>query len=163
MKKKRFNISGKIIWSSSLLLGVLIAVPKIVERPFNIYETIVNSVITFLFSLFAWYYNVLTLPVYSSKDIAKGFSVRKLIQSLVMGISVMFLLACLQQFLLSHINFGPVMLMVEVRGILISVTFYMVIHLLHQSYHNQQVSIELEQAKMDNLSAQYELLKNQVN
>ncbi|HEY8898774.1 MAG TPA: histidine kinase, partial [Niastella sp.] len=42
-------------------------------------------------------------------------------------------------------------------------TFYMFIHLLYQSYHNQQVSLELERSKMDNLGAQYELLKQQVN
>jgi LytS/YehU family sensor histidine kinase len=39
----------------------------------------------------------------------------------------------------------------------------MFIHLLYQNYHNQQVSIALERSKMDNLSAQYELLRQQVN
>jgi two-component system LytT family sensor kinase len=163
MKKGTFKISNKVIWLSSLLLGVLMSVPKIAERHFNITETIVNSGLTFLFSLFVWYYNIFTLPVYSSKDIAKGFSMKRLVKNLVMGILVMFLLACLQQFLLAHLNFGQAALMVEVRGILISVAFYMFIHLLYQSYHNQQVSIELERTKMDNLSAQYELLKQQVN
>lgn len=163
MKKETFKISNRIIWLSSLLLGVLMAVPKIAEPHFNIYETIANSAITFLFSLFVWYYNVFTLPVFSSKDVAKGISVKRLVRTLVLGISVMFLLASLQQYLLSHLNFGQVMLMVEVRGILISLTFYMFIHLLYQSYHNQQVSLELERTKMDNLSAQYELLKQQVN
>jgi two-component system, LytTR family, sensor kinase len=163
MKTPAFKISNKIIWLSSLLLGLLMAVPKIAERQFNIYETITNSTITFLFCLFVWYYNVYTLPVYSSKDIAKGFSTKRLLKSLVLGIGIMFLLACIQQYLLSHINFGPVMLMIEVRGILISVTFYMFIHLLYQGYHNQQVRIELERLKMDNLGAQYELLKQQVN
>jgi hypothetical protein len=163
MKKTTFRISNKIIWLSSLVLGILIAIPKIAERHFNIYETVVNSVITFLFCLFVWYYNVFTLPVYSSRDVAKGFSINRLAKNLLMGISVMFVLALLQQFLLSHLDFGPVMLMVEVRGILISLTFFMVVHLLHQSYHNQHVSLELERAKMDNLGAQYELLKQQVN
>lgn len=163
MQNKRFKISNKVIWLSSIFLGVLMAVPKIAERHFNIYETIANSAITFLFALFVWYYNVFTLPAYTSKDVAKGFSIKRLVISLALGISVMFLLACLQQFLLSHIDFGPVVLMIEVRGILISVTFYMFIHLLYQSYHNQQVSIELERTKMDNLGAQYELLKQQVN
>jgi len=53
--------------------------------------------------------------------------------------------------------------MFEVRGVLVNLTFYMFIHLLYQSYHNQRVSIELERTKMDNLGAQYELLKQQVN
>ncbi len=75
----------------------------------------------------------------------------------------MFGLAWIQQLILSHINFGPVMLMVEVRGILINLVFYMFLHLMQQNYENQQVSMELERIKSDNLSAQYELLKQQVN
>jgi len=163
MKKKTFRISNKIIWSSSILVGILMSVPKIAERHFNIYETIVNSVLTTLFALFVWYYNIYTLPAYSSKDIAHGFSVKRLIKNLAMGFLIMFVLASLQQFILTHLPFTATMVMVEVRGILISITFYMFIHLLYQSYHNQQVSIELERSKMDNLGAQYELLKQQVN
>ena len=163
MNKKAFKISNKTIWLSSLFLGVLTSVPQIADRHFNVYETVVNSSITFLFSLFVWYYNIITLPAYSSRDIAKGFSTRRLVKSLLLGISLMFLLAFLQQLLLSHLDFGPVMLMIEFRGILVNLTFYMFIHLLYQSYHNQQVSIELERTKTDNLGAQYELLKQQVN
>ena len=163
MKKETFKISNKVIWLSSLLLAVLMSVPKFAEPHFNLPETIVNFVLTLLFSLFVWYYNMFTLPVYSSKDIAKGVSMKRLVKNLAMGIVVMFLLASLQQFLLSHLNFGQAAIMVEVRGILISLSFYMFIHLLYQSYHNQQVSIELERSRMDNLGAQYELLKQQVN
>ncbi|WP_200890719.1 sensor histidine kinase [Pedobacter lusitanus] len=86
-----------------------------------------------------------------------------MLKGLFFGIVVMFILACIQQYLLSHLNFGPVMLMFEVRGILVNITFYMFLHLLHQSYQNQQVGIELERTKTDNLGAQYELLKQQVN
>lgn len=75
----------------------------------------------------------------------------------------MLCLAWIQQLILSHINFGPVMLMVEVRGILINLIFYMFLHLLQQNYENQQVSMELEKIKSDSLGAQYELLKQQVN
>lgn len=163
MKKKTFKISNKIIWLSSLLLGVLTSVPKIAEHHFNTYEALVNSAITFLFALFIWYYNILTLPAYSSKDVANGFSIIRLIKSLAAGITFMFLLACLQQFLLSHLDFGPVMLMIEVRGILVNLTFYLFLHLLYQSYQNQQVGVELEQTKTDNIEAQFELLKQQVN
>jgi sensor histidine kinase YesM len=163
MRKKTFEISGKTIWLSSLFLGVLISVPKIAEHHFNPYEALVNSLITVLFSLFVWYYNIMTLPAYSSRDVASGFSFVRLFKSLALGIAVMLFLAWFQQLLLSHLDFGPTMLMVEIRGILINLTFYMFLHLLYQSYHNQQVSIELERTKTDNLGAQYELLKQQVN
>lgn len=163
MKKKTFKISHKVIWLSSLFLGILISVPKIAEKHFNPYEAIVNSTITFLFALFIWYYNIRTLPAYTSKDVSSGLSIKRLIKSLVVGIIVMFILASLQQYLLSHLDFGPVMLMVEIRGILVNLTFYMFLHIVYQGYQNQQVGVELERTKMDNLGAQYELLKQQVN
>ncbi len=163
MKKKTFKISHKIIWLSSLFLGILISVPKIAEKHFNPYEAIVNSTITFLFALFIWYYNIRTLPAYTSKDVSSGLSIKRLIKSLLVGIVVMFILASLQQYLLSHLDFGPVMLMIEIRGILVNLTFYMFLHLVYQGYQNQQVGVELERTKSDNLSAQYELLKQQVN
>jgi two-component system LytT family sensor kinase len=163
IQQKTFKISNRIIWSSSFFLGVLVSVPKIAEHHFNLYEALVDSTVTFLFALLTWYYNIKTLPVYSSRDVANGFSIMRLAKNLFLGIVIMFALACAQQFLLSHLNFGPVMLMFEVRGVLVNVMFYMFVHLLYQSSQNQQVGIELERTKADNLSAQYESLKQQVN
>ncbi|MBO9730244.1 MAG: histidine kinase [Chitinophaga sp.] len=162
-KRKPFKISGRIIWLSSLFLGVIVSLPSLIQHQYNGYEVIANSAITFLFSLFVWYYNMYTLPVYTSQEVARGFSLYPLLKNLVVGVVVMFLLSYLQQQILTHINFGPVMLMFEVRGILINLTFYMFIHLLYQTYQNQRVSIELERSKMDNLAAQFELLRQQVN
>ncbi|MFA6084591.1 MAG: histidine kinase [Mucilaginibacter sp.] len=144
-------------------MGILVSVPKIAERHFNIMETLVNSGVTFVFALFVWYYNIYTLPGYTTSYKNRGFSTFRLMRSLLIGLAVMFLLAYAQQLLLSSINFGPDMLMVEVRGILVNLTFYMFLHLLYQGYQNQQVSIELERTQADNLGAQYEMLKQQVN
>jgi LytS/YehU family sensor histidine kinase len=76
---------------------------------------------------------------------------------------IMLALAWVQQLILSNINFGPTMLMVEVRGILINLVFFMFLNSLQQNYENQHVVMELERIKNDNLSAQYELLKQQIN
>ncbi|RQO76524.1 histidine kinase [Pedobacter sp. KBW01] len=163
MKKKTFKIPHKVIWLSSFFLGVLTSIPKIAEHRFNLYEALADAAVTFLFAVLIWYYNVFTLPAYTSRDVASGFSMIRLIKGLFFGILLMFLLSCLQQYLLSSIHFGPVMLMFEVRGILVNITFYMFLNLLYQNYQNQQVGIELERTKSDNLGAQYELLKQQVN
>ncbi|WP_219225978.1 sensor histidine kinase [Pedobacter antarcticus] len=160
---KRFKISNKIVWLSSLTLGVLTSIPKIAEKHFIFYEALVDGAVTFLFSLLIWYYNIYTLPAYTAKANHEGFSTKRLLKGLFFGLVLMFVLACIQQYLLSHLHFGPVMLMFEVRGLLINLTFYMFIHLLHQSYHNQQVGIELERTTTANLWAQYELLRQQVN
>ncbi|MBW8683350.1 sensor histidine kinase [Chitinophaga rhizophila] len=161
--QRSFKVSPLIIWLSSIFLGVLASVPKIAEHHFNTREAVVNSAITAIFSLLVWYYNIYTLPRYSKRDIYKGISVTRLFSSLVFGMGVMLLLAFGQQLLISTLSFGPVMLMVEVRGILINLMFYMFLHLLYQNYHNQQVRIELERSKSDTLGAQYELLKQQIN
>lgn len=163
MHKQAFKVSRRIIWLSSFFVSVLISVPKFAERPFNAMDTLVNSCLTFVFSLFVWYYNIYTLPRYSARDINKGFSVMRLIKSLLLGMGIMFVLAALQQVLLAYLDFGAAVIMIQMRGILVNLIFYMFMHLLYQSYQNQQVGIELERTKSDNLGAQYELLKQQVN
>ena len=158
-----FKVSPWIIWISSISLGLLSSVPQIAERHFNPAEAAVNAAITSLFALFVWYYNIYTLPKSYKKYGNSTISYYRLISSLLIGIAVMLGLASLQQLILSHINFGPVMLMVEVRGILINLLFYMFLHLVYQDYRNQQVNIALERTTADNLGAQFELLKQQVN
>lgn len=162
-KNKSFKISHKIIWLSSLCLGILTAVPKIAEHHFVFYEALADSTVTALFSVLIWYFNMFALPAYSARNSVESFSTKRLIAGLCFGLVLMFILALIQQYLLSHLNFGPVMLMFEVRGVLITLTFYMLIHLLHQSYLNQQVSVELERSTTANLWAQHELLKQQIN
>jgi two-component system, LytTR family, sensor kinase len=110
-----------------------------------------------------WYFNIYMLSRQPATRRKQSISYSRLLSSLAFGLVVMFGLACIQQLILSHINFGPVMLMVEVRGILINLVFYMFLHLLQQNYENQHVSMELERVKSDNLGAQYELLKQQIN
>jgi hypothetical protein len=139
------------------------SLPRIAEHTFRVYDTAVNSGVTFLFALFIGYYNAATLPAYSARDVVHGFSVTRLFRNLAVGVAVMFLLACVQQVLVSHLEFGPAVLMIEVRGILVNLTFYMFLHLAYQGYQNQQVGIALERARMENLGAQYELLRQQVN
>ncbi|RYF92663.1 MAG: histidine kinase, partial [Chitinophagaceae bacterium] len=117
---------------------------------------------TSAFALVMWYFNIYMLSRQPAK-MKQGISYSRLFKSLLFGMVVMLALAWIQQLILSHINFGPVMLMVEVRGILINLVFYMFLHLVQQNYENQAVNMELEQIRSDNLGAQYELLKQQVN
>jgi len=162
-KKNTYKVSPGIIWLSSLFMGVLASVPKITDRHFSVSEALINSGITVLFALFVWYYNIYTIFNDSVNDKKRGFSIFRLLCSLLFGLAVMFMLAYAQQLLLTNLDFGPNVLMVEFRGILINLAFYMFLHLLYQSYRNEQVSLELERTQADNLGAQYEMLKQQVN
>jgi two-component system LytT family sensor kinase len=160
MKKQKLKISAAVIWVSSITIGVLSSVPQIAQQNFNAAEAAVNAGITSAFAVLMWYVNIY---MFSHQLPKQQISYARLVNSLLIGIGVMFGLAWVQQLILSHINFGPVMLMVEVRGILINLIFYMFLQLLQQNYENQYVNMELERIKNDNLGAQYELLKQQVN
>jgi len=163
MKEPGFKISPAIIWTSSIFLGLLSSIPQIAESQFLIAEAAVNAGITTAFSLLMWYFNIFMLSRQADRPRTQGLSYSRLLISLVVGLAVMLGLAWIQQLILSHINFGPVMLMVEVRGILINLVFYMFLHLLQQHYENQHVNMQLERISNDNLGAQYESLKQQVN
>lgn len=163
MKRINFKISNTIIWTSSIVLGILSSVPQLASHQFRLSEAAVNAGITAAFAVSMWYFNIYMLSRKSNKPRAQQISYHKLLKSLLFGLAVMLALAYIQQLILSHIDFGPTMLMVEVRGILINLIFYMFLTLLQQNYENQHVNMELERFRNDNLSAQYDLLKQQVN
>jgi two-component system LytT family sensor kinase len=163
MKNTQLKISHATIWVSSVTLGLLSSVPQLASHQFNGAEAVVNAVLTAAFAVMMWYFNIFMLWRKPEKKRRQSISYSKLLNSLLVGLVVMFGLAWVQQLILSQINFGPIMLMVEVRGILINLVFYMFLNLLQQNYENQHVNMELERIKSDNLAAQYELLKQQVN
>ncbi|MFC3756964.1 sensor histidine kinase [Chryseobacterium tructae] len=161
MQQQKIRISQAIIWISSIFLGILSSVPQLASHEFNWKEAAVNSVITAAFSVIMWYINIYMLNRTSKRR--QHISYSRLLVVLAFGMVIMFGLAWVQQLILSHINFGPVMLMVEVRGILINLVCYMFLTLLQNNYAGQQIELELEKVKSDNLGAQYELLKQQIN
>jgi len=163
MKKIEFKVSPAVIWISSIFLGLLSSAPQLADRHFNPAEAAVNAGITSAFALLMWYFNIYMLSRNAGKVKKQSISYSRLLTTLSVGLGVMLCLAWIQQLILAHINFGPVMLMVEVRGILINLIFYMFLQLLQQNYENQYVGMELERIKSDNLGAQYEMLKQQVN
>jgi len=162
IQQQKIKISQAVIWISSVFLGILSSVPQLASHEFNWKEAIVNSVLTAVFSVIMWYLNIYMLNKTAGKR-NQHISYSKLMIILAFGMVIMFGLAWIQQLILSHINFGPVMLMVEVRGILINLVCYMFLTLLQNNYTGQQVQLELEKVKSDNLGAQYELLKQQIN
>ena len=163
MKSSEMGISAWIIWTSSIVLGILSSVPQLAQHSFNWAEAVVNAVLTAGFAIVMWYVNLFVFAWYSKKSVKKRMSYSRLFVTFGVGIVIMFVLAWLQQLILSHINFGPVMLMIEVRGLMINLICYSIIHLLQQNYENRHIMVQLEQVKNNNLAAQYELLKQQVN
>lgn len=161
-KVKRFQVSQKVIWGSSIALAIMASIPKLFDAETTPGDLIINSSITLLFSLFIWYYNIYSLPKFSSNRANKSLFNWKLLLSVVMGILLMVILVIAHQelFQVSKMD-APIMF--ELRGVLINLIVYMFLHLLFQNYQTQQMGVELERTKAVNLGAQYELLKQQVN
>ena len=163
MSKLTFRISNMVIWLSSLFLGILTCLPKIAARPFSFPEIVVDACITILFTLFVWFFNIFFLPRFSKAEPVRHFSYTSLIVSLFTGIIIMCLLATGQQFLFPYLDFGSIIFMLQVKALLINLTLYMLLHLLHQAHQNQKVIWELERNKAISLAAKYELLRQKVN
>ncbi|MBW1654715.1 sensor histidine kinase [Flavobacterium quisquiliarum] len=161
-KPKRFQVSLKVIWGSSIALAVMASIPKLFDADSTPGDIIINSSITLLFSLFIWYYNIYSLPKFSSNRTTKSLFNWKLLLSVVLGILLMVILVIAHQelFQVSKMD-APIMF--ELRGVLINLIVYMFLHLLFQNYQTQQMGVELERTKAVNLGAQYELLKQQIN
>lgn len=161
--KKVFRIDPRIILFSSLFMGILASVPKILRIQITLGELMIDFSISFLYSLFVWYFNIYSLPKFSIQNISTSFFNKKLLISLSLGVVVMAVLVFLHHIIFPKYGFNTMILMYEFRAILINLTIYMFLYLLYQSYNSQQISLELEQIRTDNLHAQYELLKQQIN
>lgn len=161
-KIKRFQVSSKVIWGSSIALAILASIPKLFDADSTFGDIVINASITLLFSIFIWYYNMYSLPKFSSQRTNQSLFNWKLLLSVIMGILVMVILVIGHQelFQISKMD-APIMF--ELRGVLINLIVYMFLHLLFQNYQTQQMGVELERTKTVNLGAQYELLKQQVN
>lgn len=161
-KVKSFHVSRKVIWGSSIALAILASIPKLFDADSTPSDIVINSSITLMFSVFIWYYNIYSLPKFSSQRTNKSLFNWKLLLSVVLGILIMVILVIGHQelFQISKMD-APIMF--ELRGVLINLIVYMFLHLLFQNYQTQQMGIELERTHAVNLGAQYELLKQQVN
>ncbi|MFB3387603.1 sensor histidine kinase [Flavobacterium sp. LAR06] len=161
-KVKSFHVSRKVIWGSSIALAILASIPKLFDGASTPGDIVINSSITLMFSIFIWYYNIYSLPKFSSQRTNKSLFNWKLLLSVMLGIAVMVILVIGHQelFQISKMD-APIMF--ELRGVLINLIVYMFLHLLFQNYQTQQMGVELERTHAVNLGAQYELLKQQVN
>jgi two-component system LytT family sensor kinase len=163
VNKSIFFVSAKIIWFSSSFIGILASIPKILQLHVTTVELAVDSSIAFLFSLSIWYFNIHGLPKFSSIMVTNRFFNRRLLYSISFGIVLMLMLVGIHQVLFPRYHFQSMMMMYQFRGILINLTIYMFLYFLYQTYRSHKIEIELGRIKADHLTAQYELLKQQVN
>ncbi len=162
-KKKVFRIDKKIILFSSLFMGILASIPKILQLHITLVELMVDAFIALTFSLYVWYFNLYKLPKFSVQSISTYFFYRRLAVSMMIGFVVMAALVSVHHLAFPKYRFSSMMMMYQFRGVLINLTIYTFLYLLYQVNNTQQIRFELEKIKADNLNAQYELLKQQIN
>jgi LytS/YehU family sensor histidine kinase len=144
-------------------MGILASLPKVLRMHITLGELMVDFSISFLYSLFVWYFNIYSLPKFSIQNISTSFFNKKLVVSLSLGVVMMAAIVLIHHIIFPKYGFNTMVVMYEFRGILINLTIYMFLYLLYQTYNSQQIKFELEQIRTDNLNAQYELLKQQIN
>lgn len=158
-----FQVSGRVVWTSAVFMGVLASIPKILRLQISFNEVLADCIIAFFYSLYVWFYNLYTLPTFSNEALTTRFFGIRLLKSLLLGVFFMGLLVIINQYIFRDQLIGSMILMYQFRGVLINLTIYMFLYLLYQSYLNQVIGIELERTKTEHLEARYELLKQQVN
>lgn len=164
MNQRSFTISRVLIWVSSLCIGVLASVPKILRLNLPAKELAVDISIASSFAVFCWYFNLWRLPRRQPLPAARGsFFNLRLVRTLLLGFVVMFVLGSLHQRVFPYYHFLPMLSMYEFRALVINLIIYLFIYLLFQESRNQSMSVELEKARAGRLEAQFELLKQQVN
>ncbi len=163
MNQRPFAISPQFIWISSLCIGVLASVPKLLRLGLSMHELSVDISIASLFSVAVWYFNIYQLPrrQYPAKPF--GFFNWRLARTLLLGLPTILLVGSIHQWLFPYYHFRPMIAMYEFRGLVINLTIYLFLYLTYQEYLNQQVGTELEKVRADKLGAQLESLKQQVN
>src|SRR4051812_42396200 len=96
-KFQRFQVSQKVIWGSSVSLAILASIPKLFDASSTPFDIIINSSITLLFSIFIWYYNIYSLPKFSSQRTGRNLFNGKLLLSVILGIAIMVVLVIAHQ------------------------------------------------------------------
>ncbi len=152
-----------MIWGSALCIGILASIPKILRLHLEAGELLVDISIATFFTVAAWYYNLYSLPAYRVKAAPLQFFGARLFKSLGLGLLLMAALVMLNEWLVPKYHFRSMILMYEFRGLIINLTVYLFLHLLYQHHVNTLLQLEMEQVQSDKLSAQFELLKQQVN
>jgi two-component system, LytTR family, sensor kinase len=161
--KSIFKLSNATICISSLFIGTLASVPKILRLHVELGELLIDISISSLFAVFVWYFNLYFLPGQNERNHSVRFLGQRLLKSLLTGAVIMLLFVLVHQLIFPQYHLASMLTMYEFRGLVINLTINLFLYLLYQSYIANRISMELEKTKVDNLDAQFELLKQQVN
>lgn len=161
--KSIFKLSNTTICISSLFIGTLASVPKILRLHVEFRELLIDISISSLFAVFVWYFNLYFLPEQNERNYSVRFFGKRLLKSLLTGAVIMLLFVLVHQLIFPEYHLDSMLAMYEFRGLVINLTINLFLYLLYQNYVANSISMELERTKADNLDAQFELLKQQVN
>ncbi|AYD48265.1 sensor histidine kinase [Arachidicoccus soli] len=161
--KHILKLSDRLIFISAIFIGTLASIPKLLRLHIELGELLIDISISTAFALFVWYFNLNNLPKNGVRHHLTKLFGKRLIKSLIIGLLLMIILVAIHQLLLPKYHVASMLLMYEFRGLIINLTINLFLFLLYQNYVTGSIDAELEKTKIDNLNAQFEILKQQVN
>lgn len=161
--RKILSHADLLIVVSSICIGTLSSIPKLFRLHMDIYELGIDVSIFSLFTLFVWYFNLYNLPGEMQKQSRSRGIGWRFLRTLLLGLFVMAAFVAIHQLLLPKYPLASMMGMYEFRGVVINMTISLFLFLFYQNHITNSIKVELEGIKLDNLNAQFDLLKQQVN
>lgn len=163
MHQRTFKISNLTIWVCSLFIGILASIPKIFRVHIAHAELAIDVAISTTFSAAMWYYHIFNLPKFRASNAPVRFASKHLAGALALGTVLIIALIAIPGVLVPQYHYFNMIWTYELRAVIMNMTIYVFLYIIYQNFITQAMSVELEKTKADNLSAQFELLKQQVN
>lgn len=152
---------------SSLVTGILFAVPNLIKEGFRAYHLIADCFWGFSFSVIFWWFNMRLFPLminkfFPGRDRNSMWTIR-VILSILLGMFVVYFKVKTNLYHTFLTGEGSAMLVYQFRGLLTSGILLLIIFLIDSIVITQHIETENERLKKENLIAQFETLKQQIN
>lgn len=164
---KSLEINWKMALIFSAILPTLNLINNSQQREFNEWQRIAgNWALTFLFLLISW---VINAVLYHKFGYAKNvFQIKRilfiiLINALLLSFFILTVLFLLNNFELPSMQMNRNFYLIAFRGFISVMLIYLIQYALYSNRRTQEVSIQNQMLKTENLRAQFEMLRQQVN
>jgi two-component system, LytTR family, sensor kinase len=164
---KKLEINWKIALLFSAILPTLNLINNSQQREFNEWHRIVgNWTLTFLFLLSSWVINAVLYQKFGY--VRNVFKVKRLffiilINGLLLSFFVIIVLFLFNNFELTSTQINRNFYLIAFRGFISVVLIYLIQFTLYSNRRSQEVSMQNQMLKTENLRARFEMLRQQVN
>lgn len=167
MKIKDYQINWKMALLFSAILPALNLINNSQQRAFDEWYRIAgNWLLTFLFLLSSW---VINAVLYHKSGLSKEvFRLKKVLlimltNAVFFSIFIIIALFLLNNFELTFVQTNRNFYLIAFRGFISVVLIYLIQFAIYSNRRSQEISMQNQMLKTENLRAQFEILRQQVN